>query len=167
MITPAIPLGEHHPGLAAVANRVWFIRIKPAIELYLAVVGLVLSAPLILLCMIAVRLTSGGPALYTQRRVGGGGRVITIFKIRTMYQDSERDGKAIWSSPGDPRVTPLGRVLRATHLDELPQLWNVIRGEVSLIGPRPERPEIVPSLDRALPGYRRRLLVRPGLTGLA
>jgi lipopolysaccharide/colanic/teichoic acid biosynthesis glycosyltransferase len=93
--------------------------------------------------------------------------VITIYKIRTMYQDCERQSGAVWSVVGDPRITPLGRFLRASHIDELPQFVNVLRGDMSLIGPRPERQEIVAQLQRVLPDYRQRLTVRPGLTGLA
>jgi lipopolysaccharide/colanic/teichoic acid biosynthesis glycosyltransferase len=89
-----------------------------------------------------------------------------MYKIRSMVVDSEKHG-ACWSKPGDPRITRIGRFLRKTHLDELPQLWNVLCGHMSLVGPRPERPEFVPSLEQAIPRYRERLLVRPGLTGLA
>src|SRR5262249_46262461 len=91
----------------------------------------------------------------------------TIYKIRSMYQNAESDGGARWCKLGDPRITPVGRVLRKTHIDELPQLWNVLRGEMSLVGPRPERPEFVPQLEQAIPRYRARLRVRTGLTGLA
>ena len=98
--------------------------------------------------MLLVRLTSRGPAIYTQTRVGRGGRVFTLYKIRTMYHDCERQTGPRWSAAGDPRITPVGRVLRKLHLDELPQLLNVLRGEMSLIGPRPERPEIVAKLRR-------------------
>jgi len=127
----------------------------------------VLASPIILLCSIAVRLSSKGSPFYSQKRLGTSGQIITIYKIRSMYEDCERNFGPMWSGPGDPRVTPIGRILRATHLDELPQLLNVVRGEMSLIGPRPERPEIVAQLERALPDYRKRLLVRPGLSGLA
>ena len=95
------------------------------------------------------------------------GKVFTIYKIRTMYQDSERHCGPRWCVPGDPRVTPVGRFLRRCHVDELPQLINVLKGEMSLVGPRPERPEFLAQLERALPNYRQRLTVRPGLTGLA
>ncbi|MHB1556391.1 MAG: sugar transferase [Isosphaeraceae bacterium] len=141
--------------------------IKPAIDLVVASVLLVLTFPIMIAAMMLVRLTSRGPVIYTQRRVGLDGEVFTIFKIRTMYQDSERHGGPTWSAPGDPRVTPVGRFLRLSHLDELPQLFNVLMGEMSLIGPRPERPEFLPRLEAAMPDYRRRLTVRPGVTGLA
>ncbi len=144
-------------------NLLW----KPALDWVLACVLLILATPVILLAMSLVRLTSPGPAIYRQTRLGRGGRAFTIYKIRTMKQDSERLTGPRWSTPGDARVTPLGRFLRSTHLDELPQLWNILRGEMSLVGPRPERPEIIPQLERVLPAYRERLAVRPGVTGLA
>jgi lipopolysaccharide/colanic/teichoic acid biosynthesis glycosyltransferase len=124
------------------------------------------TAPLIALASLLVRLTSRGPVFYTQERLGLNGRRFTIYKVRTMYQDSEPNGP-IWSVRGDRRVTPVGRYLRWSHIDELPQLINILRGDMGLIGPRPERPEIVNQLERALPDYPRRLRVRPGLTGLA
>lgn len=115
-----------------------------------------------------VRLTSTGPGIYSQTRVGLGGRNYRIFKLRTMTHNCEANtGGAKWSTKGDSRVTPLGKVLRKLHIDELPQLWNVIRGEMSLVGPRPERPEFVVPLSEQIPGYRDRLLVPPGVTGLA
>jgi lipopolysaccharide/colanic/teichoic acid biosynthesis glycosyltransferase len=133
----------------------------------LAVALLVLTAPLMLVAAALVRLTSRGPAIYTQERLGLGGQPFTIYKIRTMYRDSEALTGARWSTPGDPRVTLVGWILRATHVDELPQLVNVLRGEMSLVGPRPERPEIVASLQHQLPAYAERLRVLPGITGLA
>jgi len=139
---------------------------KAALDYAIATTLLLLTAPIALLAMALVRLTSDGPALYHQRRAGLHGRVFTIHKIRTMYRDSE-GGVARWCLPGDPRVTPVGRFLRWSHIDELPQLINVLRGEMSLIGPRPERPELIDELERAIPSYRTRMLVRPGLTGLA
>ncbi len=141
--------------------------IKPWLDFALALVMLLISAPIILLAVVLVRLSSRGPLIYTQKRLGLGGKVFTIYKIRTMYQDSERDGGPRWCVPGDPRVTPVGRLLRWSHVDELPQLINILKGEMSLVGPRPERPEFLDQLERALPNYRQRLTVRPGLTGLA
>jgi lipopolysaccharide/colanic/teichoic acid biosynthesis glycosyltransferase len=132
-----------------------------------ALVLLVLAAPLVLLAAGLVKLTSRGRALYKQTRLGKNGRPFTLYKIRTMHHDCERESGAKWSCPGDPRITPLGLFLRRTHIDELPQLWNVLRGEMSLVGPRPERPEFVPALAEAIPRYQERLLVRPGVTGLA
>src|SRR5439155_5812034 len=114
---------------------------------------LVLSAPLVGLAMALVKLTSRGPMTYTQFRVGYGGRVFTIFKIRTMIHNCESLTGPRWCVPGDPRVTPVGGVLRKLHIDELPQLVNVLRGEMSLVGPRPERPEFVTKLLRDIPDY--------------
>ena len=105
--------------------------------------------------------------IYCQIRLGLNGRRFTIYKIRSMYHDCERVTGPRWSMPGDKRVTWIGKLLRATHIDELPQLWNIIRGDMSLVGPRPERPEIVVTLELAIPCYQHRLQVRPGVTGLA
>jgi lipopolysaccharide/colanic/teichoic acid biosynthesis glycosyltransferase len=113
-----------------------------------------------------VRLTSHGPAIFTQRRVGRNGLSFTIYKVRTMCVDAEAQGPR-WCTPGDTRVTAVGRVLRKLHLDELPQLWNVIRGDMSLVGPRPERPEFMPKLRALVPNYNARHAVLPGITGLA
>lgn len=132
-----------------------------------AVLLLIWTSPVIVLAMLLVKLTSRGPAIYAQERLGRGGTPFTIYKIRTMTHDCERDTGPTWCVPDDPRVTPIGRILRRTHLDELPQLWNVVRGELSLVGPRPERPAIAAKLELTVPRYRDRLLVRPGLTGLA
>jgi lipopolysaccharide/colanic/teichoic acid biosynthesis glycosyltransferase len=141
--------------------------VKAALDFVVAAILLVLAGPVILVCMVLVKLTSRGPALYSQTRLGKDGRLFRIYKIRSMTHDCERSSGARWSLPGDPRVTPVGRVLRATHLDELPQLWNILRGDMSLVGPRPERPEFVVRLEKDIPQYRERLRVRPGVTGLA
>jgi lipopolysaccharide/colanic/teichoic acid biosynthesis glycosyltransferase len=133
----------------------------------LALILLVITAPVIALSVLLAKLTSKGPAIYTQTRVGRTGRLFTIYKIRTMIDNCESLTGPRWAMPDDPRVTWLGHYLRKTHFDELPQLVNVLRGEMSLIGPRPERPEFVTKLERALPAYRERLGVRPGVTGLA
>jgi lipopolysaccharide/colanic/teichoic acid biosynthesis glycosyltransferase len=145
----------------------WYVPRKSLVDFGLATLLLVATAPLIGLAMLLVKLTSRGPVLYSQTRVGRHGRPFTIYKIRTMLHQCESLTGARWSTPGDSRVTWLGRWLRRTHVDELPQLWNVLRGDMSLIGPRPERPEFVPQLEQAVPHYRGRLQVRPGLTGLA
>lgn len=131
--------------------------------------GILLMAVLPLLAVLAVALkaSSSGPVLYSQVRLGRHGREFRIYKLRTMEHGCESETGPVWAIAGDPRTTAIGRWLRATHLDELPQLWNVIRGDMSLIGPRPERPEIAEQIERALPEFRHRLLVRPGITGLA
>ncbi|WP_165066824.1 sugar transferase [Paludisphaera rhizosphaerae] len=140
---------------------------KSLADRILAALILLTLSPLVLIIMLAVKLTSRGGAIYRQERVGLGGGLFVMYKIRTMVYDCERSSGICWSSVGDPRATPLGRLLRRTHLDELPQLWNIVRGEMSLVGPRPERPEIVCELEQKIPHYRQRLDVLPGLTGLA
>jgi lipopolysaccharide/colanic/teichoic acid biosynthesis glycosyltransferase len=141
--------------------------LKRAVDIALALALTVLTAPLLLMALVLVGLTSAGPLIYSQTRMGRGRRLFTIFKVRTMFHDCERHTGPKWSTDNDPRVTPVGRFLRKTHLDELPQLWNVLRGEMSLVGPRPERPEFVTQLERAVPRYSERLTVLPGVTGLA
>jgi sugar transferase (PEP-CTERM system associated) len=141
---------------------------KRLLDVTLASVGLLLAAPLILLVALAVRLTSPGPVLYHQRRVGLQGREFTVHKFRSMRTDAEAATGPVWASKsGDPRVTPIGNWLRRLRLDELPQLWNVLIGEMSFVGPRPERPEFVANLTREIPYYGQRHVVRPGLTGWA
>lgn len=144
-----------------------YLSIKSALEFIIATLLLTLTSPLVLLAGVLVKLTSRGTVIYSQVRLGRFGRPYHIYKIRTMVHDCEKYSGARWSTACDPRVTWIGRFLRRTHLDELPQLWNVIRGDMSLIGPRPERPEFIPALQQAIPHYSDRLLVRPGVTGLA
>ncbi|HVS37514.1 MAG TPA: sugar transferase [Gemmataceae bacterium] len=144
-----------------------YASVKGVAEFLFAALLLVLAAPVLAVVALAVKLTSRGPVLYTQVRVGKGGRPFTLYKIRSMVHDCEKASGVQWSRPGDPRVTRVGAFLRKTHLDELPQLWNVLRGDMSLVGPRPERPEFTPALERAIPHYRDRIAVRPGVTGLA
>ncbi len=145
----------------------WYPACKAIFDRSAALVLLALSGPLILLLALIVRLSSRGPAFYSQTRMGRGGKAFRIYKLRTMVNKCESLTGPRWSMPGDPRVTGLGQFLRKTHLDELPQLVNVLRGDMSLIGPRPERPEFLPELESACPRYRERLAVRPGVTGLA
>jgi sugar transferase (PEP-CTERM system associated) len=140
---------------------------RRALDLLLATVGLILLSPIMAIAGLAVRLNSKGPALYHQKRVGLQGRTFTVHKFRSMRQDAEAASGAVWSQAGDPRVTSVGRLLRRTRIDELPQLWNVLRGEMSFVGPRPERPEFVSQLTEQIPFYGQRHAVRPGLTGWA
>jgi lipopolysaccharide/colanic/teichoic acid biosynthesis glycosyltransferase len=157
-----------HPTMQAPgAERNWYIYFKPAMDCCLAVLMLIVSLPIVVLAAIAVKLTSRGPIIYSQTRLGRNGRPYAIYKIRTMYDKCEWKSGICWSTKGDPRITPVGRFLRLTHIDELPQLWNILRGEMSLVGPRPERPEFFPGLEKSVPRYRERLGVRPGITGLA
>jgi lipopolysaccharide/colanic/teichoic acid biosynthesis glycosyltransferase len=140
---------------------------KRILDVFLASVLLVLASPVMLLVALLVRLTSCGPALYNQVRLGRSGKPFRIYKFRTMWHNCEKHSGAQWSRPGDSRITPVGRILRLSHLDELPQLFNVLLGHMSLVGPRPERPEFVPLLTQSIPNYTNRLAVRPGVTGLA
>src|SRR6266404_2021348 len=153
--------------LSGLAERDWYWRVKPWLDVLFALFLLVLAAPFILVAALLVKLTSRGPAFYSQVRLGLGGKPFSIRKLRTMYHNCERLSGPCWSSANDSRITPVGRFLRRSHIDELPQLWNVLCGEMSLVGPRPERPELIPTLARSIPGYRHRLEVRPGVTGLA
>jgi lipopolysaccharide/colanic/teichoic acid biosynthesis glycosyltransferase len=144
-----------------------YFRWKGIIDRVMAVALLIPGLPLIALLVALVRLSSKGPGIYRQARVGKDGRRFMMFKIRTMQQDAEAVTGPVWTQPQDPRITTVGKFLRKLHLDELPQLFNVLKGEMSLVGPRPERPEFVRVLGEAVPGYRNRLAVLPGITGLA
>jgi lipopolysaccharide/colanic/teichoic acid biosynthesis glycosyltransferase len=149
------------------ARQSWYLPCKAVADWTCALVLLLLTAPVMLLAALLVKLSSSGPAYYSQTRVGKNGRLFTIYKLRTMLHNCESLTGPRWALPGDPRVTWVGRLLRLSHLDELPQLVNVLRGDMSLIGPRPERPEFMPRLHKAIPAYYGRLGVRPGVTGLA
>ena len=156
-----------------------YFRRKAVLDRVLAALLLVPGLPMIGLLILLVRLTSRGPGIYRQIRVGQGGRKFAMYKIRTMRHDaatrapSQRWSRMVpasgpmWTHARDPRITPMGRLLRRLHLDELPQLLNVLKGDLSLVGPRPERPEFVHVLAEAIPGYLNRLVVPPGVTGLA
>ncbi|MAE64677.1 MAG: hypothetical protein CMJ18_10465 [Phycisphaeraceae bacterium] len=153
--------------LLEIARRQFRI-FKEMIDLLGAGVCLLVFAPVMLLCAILIKVSDpSGPVLYEQVRVGLNGQLFTIYKLRTMYMDAEKHGRAIRAGEDDPRVIPVCRWMRRGHLDELPQLINILRGEMSLVGPRPERPELFEDLSRALPKFERRLAVKPGLTGLA
>jgi len=168
---------------------------KRTIDVTLALLALVLLSPVFAAVAILVKLSSQGPVLYKQERVGldrrlgnrrtesrpvtaerrngdrrrveSSGKLFEIYKFRSMVVDAEREGGPVWASPGDPRVTRIGRYLRLFRLDELPQLWNVLKGDMSIVGPRPERPHFVERFTNAIPRYRERLKVPPGITGLA
>ena len=153
-------------GLIRYAKRK-FQQAKPIFDMAAASLLLVLLGPIIGLVALLVKLFDGHPVIYGQIRVGKGGHLFQMYKFRTMPINAEHGSGPIWASDEDPRATRLGRVLRKTHLDELPQLANVVKGEMSLVGPRPERPHFVDELSGAIPDYSRRLAVKPGITGLA
>ncbi len=132
-----------------------------------ALIGLIFALPILPLVMLAVRYSSPGPILYRQKRVGRGGVVFTCYKFRTMRQDAEADTGATWAADDDPRITRVGKFLRSSRLDEIPQLWCVLKGDMHFVGPRPERPEFVEWLSREIPYYNLRHVVRPGITGWA
>ncbi|MBI4421519.1 MAG: sugar transferase [Gemmatimonadetes bacterium] len=160
-------------------------RVRRALNVAVAVIGIAVTLPLMLLIAAAIKLTSRGPVLFRQTRVGldrrrpgalsgntrrhveYGGTPFTIYKFRTMYEDRTRTGEQVWALPDDKRVTPVGRVLRRFRLDELPQLLNVLRGEMNVVGPRPEQPNLALSLRELVDGYQLRQAVLPGITGLA
>lgn len=139
---------------------------KRSFDIAVASAGLLLTTPLMLLVATLVK-TTPGPVIYRQTRLGEGGRFFTIYKFRTMRDRAEEPGHPVWASKNDPRVTALGRVLRKTRLDELPQLWNVLKGDMAIVGPRPERPEFVRMIEASVPFWNRRHLLKPGITGWA
>jgi exopolysaccharide biosynthesis polyprenyl glycosylphosphotransferase len=128
---------------------------------------LAFTAPFIVLFAILIKLESRGPAFYRQIRVGLFGQNFSILKLRSMRQDAEVDGKAVWASEDDPRITRIGRFIRKVRIDELPQAWSVLRGDMSFVGPRPERPEFVEELETQMRYYAERHMVKPGITGWA
>jgi sugar transferase (PEP-CTERM system associated) len=145
----------------------FFRMVRRAVNFFLALAGLVLSLPLLPLIVLAVKLDSLGPVVYRQRRVGRRGAIFYCFKFRTMRVDAEADTGATWAADDDPRITRVGKFLRASRLDEIPQLWCVLKGDMHFVGPRPERPEFVEWLSQEIPYYGVRHVVRPGITGWA
>jgi sugar transferase (PEP-CTERM system associated) len=169
-VTGKLPLDGLNPSTLIFTNgfNVKFAKqaARRLVSIAVSLTGLLICLPLIPFLILAVRLSSPGPIFFRQTRIGLRGRTFSIIKFRTMRQDAEMDG-AVWATKNDPRVTPLGRFMRTTRLDEIPQLWNVLRGEMGFVGPRPERPEFVEWLNREIPFYELRHMVRPGITGWA
>jgi len=144
-----------------------FRLVRRVVSIVISLTGLVLALPLFPLIMLAIRLDSKGSVFYTQRRVGKAGRIFKVVKFRTMRQDAEAENGPQWAGNGDPRVTRVGKFLRSSRLDEIPQLWCVLKGDMAFVGPRPERPEFIEMLSKEIPYYGVRHMVRPGLTGWA
>ncbi len=163
-----VMVGAGGGGLLVEIARRQFRIFKEVIDVVGGAVALLVFAPVMLLCVVMVKLADPtGPALFRQVRVGLNGRLFTMYKLRTMYMDAESHGRAIRADAGDHRVITICRWMRRSHLDELPQLFNILRGDMSLVGPRPERPELFEEISRQLPEFEMRLAVKPGLTGLA
>jgi sugar transferase (PEP-CTERM system associated) len=172
---------EEYTGKIAVENLrpSWFIfstgfrktrallAAKRVFDIALSLLGLIVGFPIMVGAALLVKLTSRGPIFYHQERVGLGGRTFQVYKFRSMRQDAEAATGPVWSQKNDSRITPTGRFLRRTRLDELPQIWNVLRGDMSIVGPRPERPTFVQELTAKIPFYGQRHVVKPGLTGWA
>jgi len=140
---------------------------KRMLDVIVSAAGIFILSPILVLIGLTVKLTSKGPILYRQNRCGQYGSIFSIYKFRSMRTDAEKHSGPQWAMPGDKRATVIGKYMRLTHIDEIPQLVNVLKGEMSLVGPRPERPEFVYSLHNLVPNYEKRLLVKPGLTGWA
>ena len=144
-----------------------YLQFKPLVDYFLSFVGLVIASPLLLVVAIIIKVTSPGPLFYTQERVGKNGYLFKIIKLRSMYVDAESQTGPVWAGRNDVRTTSIGRFLRRTHIDELPQIINVLKGDMSIIGPRPERPHFVEKFKDEIHGYSFRMTVKPGITGLA
>ena len=153
--------------VVSIRDASWYLRRKGWLSPLFAVLATVALAPVIGVLYLLVRLTSSGPGFYSQVRLGLGGRRFVIYKLRTMTPGAEIETGPVWATRSDPRITPIGRFLRRFHLDELPQIINVIKGDMCFVGPRPERPEIAVELARDIPRYFERLAVKPGITGMA
>jgi exopolysaccharide biosynthesis polyprenyl glycosylphosphotransferase len=156
----ALPLGHASTGSV-------YPIVKRAFDLVSASLGAMLFCIALPFIALAIKLDSPGPLFYTQERVGQGGRIFRVRKLRTMVVNAEQNGQAVWATKNDPRVTRVGKILRKMHVDEFPQFWNILRGEMSAVGPRPERPEFVAQLEHRIPFYRLRHAVKPGMAGWA
>ena len=165
--TTVIAVGTGMLGLSAHLARRYFAMAKEVADIVLGAIAFLLTLPLFVICAVLIKVSSRGPVFFKQVRVGLGGQPFTMYKFRTMKLDAEAATGATWAEQDDPRVVASCRWMRFSHVDELPQILNVIKGEMSLVGPRPEREEILEDLEKTYPNIRKRLAVRPGITGLA
>ncbi|WP_239984954.1 sugar transferase [Sporolactobacillus pectinivorans] len=154
------------PKAALPAGAEPYLHLKRLADVFLAATGLVFAIPIILVFSILIVIETPGPIFYAQERLGKNGKKFLLIKLRSMRKDAEKAG-AKWAAAHDPRVTGIGRIIRKTRIDELPQLFSVLKGDMSLVGPRPERPMFTEKFEREIPGFKSRLMVKPGLTGLA
>lgn len=148
-------------------NQYLYSGQKRVADIVIGVIGALIVVLMLPFIALAIKINSPGPVFYRQRRSGLYGRSFQLIKFRTMVDNAEADGKALWASENDPRITAVGRVLRRLYIDEFPQWWNVLRGDMSVVGPRPERPELAEEIISRVPHFNRRLLAKPGITGLA
>ena len=166
---PSRRLGSQSNGQteSVVPKRPWYLPVKWFGEYLLALVLFVIAIPILILAGVLIKATSPGPIFYLQTRVGKNRKAFRVIKMRTMVDNAEGKTGAVWSTQNDPRITPIGKFLRDTHIDEFPQLINVLLGQMALVGPRPERPEMVEQLEWKISNYNERSNVRPGITGLS
>lgn len=148
-------------------NSILYKLYKRLIDIVGSIIGLFIGLPLILIFGLLIKLEDRGPIFYKQERLGLNEKNFYVYKLRSMRTDAEKNGGAQWAQKNDPRITKVGSFIRKTRIDEIPQLFNILVGDMSIIGPRPERPELTYIFDKEIPGFRQRLIVKPGLTGLA
>lgn len=154
-------------GLVIRFARKNYERLKRVTDIVLSIAALLFFSPILFFVAILIKINSPGPVVYRQFRVGLNHKIFKIYKLRSMRLDAEKFSGAVWAQENDPRITPIGRFMRKTHIDEIPQFINVLKGEMSIVGPRPERPEMVRDLKKVICNYEKRLIVKPGITGLA
>jgi lipopolysaccharide/colanic/teichoic acid biosynthesis glycosyltransferase len=154
-------------GMASVKLPRWYLVTKRSMDILVSTLGLILLSPLLVVVAALIKIDSRGPVFFSQDRVGKNGKLFKMYKFRTMVADAERRTGPVWAAENDPRITLIGRILRKSKIDEFPQLINLVKGEMTMVGPRPERPFFVNYFAKSIPGYARRLEVSPGLTGAA
>lgn len=149
-------------------NKKWFYEIyKRVLDIISSLLGLIIGLPIMMIVAIFIKIEDRGPIFYTQERLGKDEKKFLVYKMRSMRIDAEKHGGAQWAQKDDPRITKIGKFIRKTRIDEIPQLFNILKGDMSLIGPRPERPELTYEFNKEIPGFIDRLCIKPGLTGLA